>query len=37
MPSYKAIKGIVFSEEPLIKTATNKIKRNENIARINNL
>lgn len=37
MPSYKAIKGIVFSEEPLIKTSTNKIKRNENIARINNL
>ena len=37
MPSYKAIKGIVFSEEPLIKTATNKIKRNENIARINKL
>ena len=35
MPSYKAIKGIVFSEEPLIKTSTNKIKRNENIARIN--
>ena len=37
IPSYKAIKGIVFSEEPLIKTSTNKIKRNENIARINNL
>ena len=36
MPSYKAIKGIVFSEEPLIKTSTNKIKRDENIARINN-
>ena len=35
MPSYKAIKGIVFSEEPLIKTSTNKIKRDENIARIN--
>ena len=37
MPSYKAIKGIVFSEEPLIKTSTNKIKRDENIARINNV
>lgn len=37
MPSYKAIKGIVFSEEPLIKTSTNKIKRDENIARINNI
>ena len=35
IPSYKAIKGIVFSEEPLIKTSTNKIKRDENIARIN--
>ena len=37
MPSYKAIKGIVFSEEPLIKTSTNKIKRDENFARINTL
>ena len=37
MPSYKAIKGIVFSEEPLIKTSTNKIKRDENIARINKI
>ena len=37
MPSYKAIKGIVFSEEPLIKTTTNKIKRDENIARINSI
>ncbi len=37
MPSYKAIRGIVFSEEPLIKTSTNKIKRDENIARINTI
>ncbi|MCR5146395.1 MAG: AMP-binding protein, partial [Clostridia bacterium] len=37
IPSYKAIKGIVFSEEPLIKTSTNKIKRDENIARINRI
>ena len=37
IPSYKAIKGIVFSEEPLIKTSTNKIKRDENIARINSV
>lgn len=37
MPSYKAIKGIVCSEEPLIKTSTNKIKRDENIARINTI
>ena len=35
MPSYKAIRGVVFSEEPLIKTSTNKIKRNENLERIN--
>ena len=37
MPSYKAIRGIVFSEEPLIKTTTNKIKRDENVARINSI
>ena len=37
MPSYKAIKGIVFSEEPLIKTSTNKIKRDENFARISTI
>ena len=37
MPRYKAIKGIICSEEPLIKTSTNKIKRNENFARINEL
>ena len=30
MPKYKAIKGIILSEEPLIKTTTNKIKRQEN-------
>ena len=28
-PAYKAIRGIVVSKEPLIKTATNKIKRQE--------
>lgn len=37
MPRYKAIQGLICSEEPLIKTSTNKIKRNENIARINEL
>ena len=27
MPSYKAIRGMILTEEPLIKTTTNKIKR----------
>ena len=31
MPSYKAIRGIMLAEEPLIKTTTNKIKRQENL------
>ena len=31
MPPYKAIRGIIFSEDPLIKTSTNKIKRQENL------
>lgn len=31
MPNYKAIRGISLSEEPLIKTTTNKIKRQENL------
>ena len=31
MPKYKAIRGIIITEEPLIKTATNKIKRQENL------
>lgn len=31
MPPYKAIRGLIFSEVPLIKTSTNKIKRQENI------
>lgn len=31
MPKYKAIRGIILTEEPLIKTATNKIKRQENL------
>lgn len=34
MPQYKTIKGILFSEEPLIKTSTNKIKRQANIDEI---
>ena len=27
MPKYKAIRGVLISQKPLIKTATNKIKR----------
>ena len=35
MPKYKSIKGILLTEEPLIKTTTNKIKRQENLNAIN--
>lgn len=35
MPQYKAIRGIILTEEPLIKTTTNKIKRQENLDAIN--
>lgn len=35
MPPYKAIRGLIFSEDPLIKTSTNKIKRQENLDAIN--
>ena len=31
MPKYKAIRGIIITEEPLIKTTTNKIKRQANL------
>ena len=31
MPQYKAIRGIILTEEPLIKTTTNKIKRQANL------
>ncbi len=31
IPKYKAIRGIIITEEPLIKTTTNKIKRQENM------
>ena len=34
MPPYKAIRGIVVSEEPLIKTTTGKIKRQEELKTI---
>ena len=31
MPRYKAIRGTIVSDEPLIKTTTNKIKREKNL------
>lgn len=31
MPHYKAIRGMILTEEPLIKTTTNKIKRQNNL------
>lgn len=34
MPTYKYIKNVIISEEPLIKTTTNKVKRHEEIAKI---
>ena len=35
MPKYKAIRGMMITEEPLIKTTTNKIKRQANLEVIN--
>ena len=35
MPKYKAIRGFTITEEPLIKTTTNKIKRQANLDLIN--
>ena len=37
MPSYKAIRGMILTETPLIKTTTNKIKRQANLDAINKL
>ncbi len=37
MPKYKAIRGMIITEEPLIKTTTNKIKRQANLDEINKL
>ena len=37
MPKYKAIRGIILTEEPLIKTTTNKIKRQDNLNAIEKL
>ena len=34
MPTYKYIKNVIISEEPLIKTTTNKVKRFEEIKKI---
>lgn len=34
MPKYKAIRGMILTEKPLIKTTTNKIKRQENLNEI---
>ena len=34
MPKYKAIRGIIVSDEPLIKTTTGKIKRQANLEEI---
>lgn len=34
MPKYKAIRGVILTEEPLIKTTTNKIKRQANLDEI---
>ena len=35
MPKYKAIRGMVITEKPLLKTTTNKIKRQANLDEIN--
>ena len=37
MPKYKAIRGIIVSDEPLIKTTTGKIKRQANLELIENV
>ncbi len=34
MPHYKSIKGMILTQEPLIKTTTNKIKRQNNLEKI---
>ena len=35
IPRYKAIRGFIITEKPLIKTTTNKIKRQDNLDEIN--
>lgn len=34
MPKYKAIRGFYLTKEPLIKTTTNKLKRQQNLEKI---
>ena len=34
LPPYKTIRGIILTEEPLIKTTTSKIKRQEELKTI---
>lgn len=34
LPMYKYIKGMILTDEPLIKTTTNKVKRKEELAKI---
>ena len=34
MPKYKAIRGFILTKEPLIKTTTNKLKREQNLKKI---
>ena len=34
MPAYKHIRGVIVTDEELIKTTTAKVKRHEEIARI---
>ena len=37
MPTYKYIKGMILTDEPLIKTTTNKVKRYEELKKINEM
>ncbi len=37
MPKYKAIRGLILTTQPLIKTTTNKIKRQANLDAINQI
>ncbi len=37
MPRYKSIRGMLLTENPLIKTTTNKIKRQDNLELVNKL
>lgn len=37
MPSYKAVKYFIFSDDPMVRTTTLKVKRTPELARIHNL